>query len=448
MLALNLHSSELKIMARCGVLVPLLWSMIFIVHAFPTFLASTYSYNTLDDESNSDYIWSPLLATGPAPAPTPLSGAIKGGYWPSWKAEALPPSTIPTCFSHLFYAFLGLDMSSYQLGVTQHDDQWMKSFTDTLHAKQLPAKTFLSIGGEWYNAIEYESLSGQPRLLLAAGVYFAPSFFLSDVYREYPTDAISKYVDFLNVMCFDYHGKWNTSVTAEHALLYDKSTNISTSYGISSWIEAGVPAEKLVMGLPLYGRTWQLLDPEVHGIGAPAVGVGPGEDGFMPYIDIIDFNSANAAPEVYDDGTVSTYSYSGTSWIGYDGVKSIREKVKFANDQGLAGYFIWSLGYDNNWNLSTEEYKVHSYNRNGLCAVGFMDDPYPVRSAFSVLNQVLDEYQKNLDPAEADKLLKIQRELDETKIILHKTIDSVLARGEKLDSLVEKSSDLSAASQV
>ncbi|CAN6806639.1 unnamed protein product [Brassica oleracea] len=55
-----------------------------------------------------------------------------------------------------------------------------------------------------------------------------------------------------------------------------------------------------------------------------------------------------------------------------------------------------------------------------------MDDHYPLRSAFSLLDQ---------DPAEADKLLKIQRELDETKIILHKTIDSVLARGEKLDSL-------------
>ncbi|XP_027353929.1 VAMP-like protein YKT61 isoform X1 [Abrus precatorius] len=119
-------------------------------------------------------------------------------------------------------------------------------------------------------------------------------------------------------------------------------------------------------------------------------------------------------------------------------------------------------------------YKVHAYNRNGLCAVGFMDDHYPIRSAFSLLNQVLDEYQKSFgeswrsvqedgtqpwpylnealtkfqDPAEADKLLKIQRELDETKIILHKTIDSVLARGERLDSLVEKSSDLSAASQM
>ncbi|CAL9206288.1 unnamed protein product [Musa hybrid cultivar] len=122
-----------------------------------------------------------------------------------------------------------------------------------------------------------------------------------------------------------------------------------------------------------------------------------------------------------------------------------------------------------------EEYKVHSYNRNGLCALAFMDDHYPVRSAFSLLNKVvLDEYQKTFgdswrvqqtdsnqpwpflteaftkfqDPAEADKLLKIQRDLDETKILLHKTIDSVLARGEKLDSLVEKSSDLSAASQM
>ncbi|KAG9146126.1 hypothetical protein Leryth_015910 [Lithospermum erythrorhizon] len=124
--------------------------------------------------------------------------------------------------------------------------------------------------------------------------------------------------------------------------------------------------------------------------------------------------------------------------------------------------------------LQHEEYKVHSYNRNGLIALGFMDDHYPVRSAFSLLNQVLDEYQKKFgdswrnvqsdstqpwpyltdaltryqDPAEADKLLKIQRELDETKIILHKTIDSVLERGEKLDSLVDKSSDLSAASQM
>ncbi|CAD6234688.1 unnamed protein product [Miscanthus lutarioriparius] len=68
-----------------------------------------------------------------------------------------------------------------------------------------------------------------------------------------------------------------------------------------------------------------------------------------------------------------------------------------------------------------------------------------VTQPWQYLDDALTKYQ---DPAEADKLLKIQRDLDETKIILHKTIDSVLARGERLDSLVEKSSDLSISSQM
>ena len=44
--------------------------------------------------------------------------------------------------------------------------------------------------------------------------------------------------------------------------------------------------------------------------------------------------------------------------------------------------------------------------------------------------------------------MKIQRELDETKIVLHKTIESVLERGEKIDTLVEKSNDLSSQSRM
>lgn len=52
------------------------------------------------------------------------------------------------------------------------------------------------------------------------------------------------------------------------------------------------------------------------------------------------------------------------------------------------------------------------------------------------------------DPSKADNLYKVQQDLDETKIILHKTIESVLERGEKLDNLVQKSSDLSTASQL
>ena len=44
--------------------------------------------------------------------------------------------------------------------------------------------------------------------------------------------------------------------------------------------------------------------------------------------------------------------------------------------------------------------------------------------------------------------MKIQKELDETKIVLHKTIESVLERGEKIDTLVQKSDGLSAQSKM
>mmetsp|Transcript_2988 Transcript_2988/g.8442 ORF Transcript_2988/g.8442 Transcript_2988/m.8442 type:complete len:102 (+) Transcript_2988:3-308(+) len=63
----------------------------------------------------------------------------------------------------------------------------------------------------------------------------------------------------------------------------------------------------------------------------------------------------------------------------------------------------------------------------------------------TVLEPSLVKYQ---DPANADKLVQIQKDLDETKVILHKTIESVLERGEKLEQLVDKSSDLSMASQL
>ena len=124
--------------------------------------------------------------------------------------------------------------------------------------------------------------------------------------------------------------------------------------------------------------------------------------------------------------------------------------------------------------VEQDQYLVHVTNRGGLVAIAVMDREYPSRSAFCVLSKMSDDYvarvgdawktvasddargdailaeaiAKYQDPMGADKILKIQRELDETKVVLHKTIDSVLARGEKLDNLVDKSTDLSLASQM
>ncbi|KAJ6372571.1 hypothetical protein OIU76_026972 [Salix suchowensis] len=155
-------------------------------------------------------------------------------------------------------------------------------------------------------------------------------------------------------MCYDYRGSWDTSATGAPAALYDPAGNISTSDGLASWVRAGVPANKVAMGLPLYGRTWKLKDPKVNGIGAPATALGPGDKGILIFSEMEKFNRNNGDTVVYDTKNVSTYSHAGTSWIGYDDSHSTTVKLEFARKHGLRGYFFWSLGFDSDWEISRQ----------------------------------------------------------------------------------------------
>ncbi|SBT41372.1 SNARE protein, putative [Plasmodium ovale wallikeri] len=59
------------------------------------------------------------------------------------------------------------------------------------------------------------------------------------------------------------------------------------------------------------------------------------------------------------------------------------------------------------------------------------------------LNELLKKYQ---NPSEADKLSRVQKDLDEVKDVMLKNIEDLLQRGEKLDDLMKKSQDLSNSS--
>ncbi|EJT74557.1 SNARE Ykt6 [Gaeumannomyces tritici R3-111a-1] len=124
--------------------------------------------------------------------------------------------------------------------------------------------------------------------------------------------------------------------------------------------------------------------------------------------------------------------------------------------------------------VEENEYTFHAYGRTeGVCGIIISDHAYPALVAHQLLSKVVDEFLtkhprsswatgdvtlpfpelqeyiiKYQDPHEADSILKIQKELDETKIVLHKTIESVLQRGEKIDDLVAKSDGLSAQSKM
>lgn len=124
--------------------------------------------------------------------------------------------------------------------------------------------------------------------------------------------------------------------------------------------------------------------------------------------------------------------------------------------------------------VEENEYVAHAYNRGGaeqLAGIIITDKEYPVRPAFSLLTKVLEDFvakvpqtsysnpqsinfgeinsylQKYQDPRQADSIMRVQQELDETKIVLHKTIESVLQRGEKINDLVDRSNQLSMQSK-
>ncbi|GBM16566.1 Synaptobrevin YKT6 [Araneus ventricosus] len=123
--------------------------------------------------------------------------------------------------------------------------------------------------------------------------------------------------------------------------------------------------------------------------------------------------------------------------------------------------------------VKEQAYMCHVYVRaDRLSAALISDHEYPHRVAHTLLNKVLEEFSNKFaptawtgdpnsiafptlerylldyqDPRQADSLTKIQDELDETKIILHNTLQAVLERGEKLDDLVVKSEQLSLQSK-
>lgn len=123
--------------------------------------------------------------------------------------------------------------------------------------------------------------------------------------------------------------------------------------------------------------------------------------------------------------------------------------------------------------VKEQDYRCHVFVRSDqLACVVVADKDYPTRVCFTVMNKVLDMYSadfprsswpqaasdlsyppldtllaKYQEPREADPLMKVQADLDETKIILHETLDSLMQRGEKLDDLVSKTDMLSGTSK-
>ncbi|MEO6188048.1 MAG: glycoside hydrolase family 18 protein [Ginsengibacter sp.] len=160
-------------------------------------------------------------------------------------------------------------------------------------------------------------------------------------------DNVAKYVDFVNLMSYDYAGPRNT-ISSHHTNLYTSSSDTSqesTDKSVKAFIAAGVPADKLVVGFGFYGKGWEMETTDNNGLYRKTVKpIRAG--GFDLLRDSLE--DKNGYIKYWDDVAKAPYLFNAQTkyFITYDDERSIREKCEYIKKHGLAGAMFWEYADD------------------------------------------------------------------------------------------------------
>ncbi|AEO68282.1 0ff2dfc6-51dc-474e-82d2-567a019cbfbe [Thermothielavioides terrestris] len=165
-------------------------------------------------------------------------------------------------------------------------------------------------------------------------------------YRTLDICGMDRYLDFWNLMAYDYAGSWD-SVAGHQANLFPSrsntaSTPFSTDAAVQHYIGQGVAPGKIVVGMPLYGRAFEGTD----GPGRPYCGVGEGtwENGVHDYKRL----PLEGAEVRIDEEAVASYCYhpGRRVLVSYDTVDIARRKAEYIKQRGLGGGMWWESSAD------------------------------------------------------------------------------------------------------
>ncbi len=163
---------------------------------------------------------------------------------------------------------------------------------------------------------------------------------------RYERDQIAQYLEWVNLMTYDLHGTWD-NVTNFNAPLYqdtndpgDSSLNVDAV--VQDYLDAGIPADKLVMGVPFYGYAWTGVGYTNDGLYQDCVYPTWGKS--LKYTEILTdylptykrlWNVESQVPYLYNINTAV--------FVSYDDPQSIAAKAGYASDKHLDGVMIWEL---------------------------------------------------------------------------------------------------------
>lgn len=163
------------------------------------------------------------------------------------------------------------------------------------------------------------------------------------------------YLNYVNIMTYDIHGPWEM-YSDFNSPLYNNDTpqyKISIDSAVNSWIEAGLPADKLIVGIPFYGYKYSVPSNDNKGLyqkhtDGKAVSYKEIEKSYLNNPKFIkNFHNESLVPWLYD----------GNTFVSYDDAESISLKASYIKEKKLGGAMIWELSQDHEGKLLNSLYK-------------------------------------------------------------------------------------------
>ncbi|KAI1172427.1 glycoside hydrolase family 18 protein [Nemania sp. FL0916] len=159
---------------------------------------------------------------------------------------------------------------------------------------------------------------------------------------------MDRYVDIWHLMSYDYAGSWvprsGHQANLFASVINNASTPLNTNSAVQYYLSQGISGQKIVLGLPLYGRSFN----GTSGLGQNYTSVGTGGPQAQPGVWYYKDLPKPGAQEIFDAVAGATYSYDPQTreLISYDDVRSTSFKARYVHDRRLGGAFFWEASGD------------------------------------------------------------------------------------------------------
>lgn len=188
------------------------------------------------------------------------------------------------------------------------------------------------------------------------GVRYTLSVSLShseEIMRSSYEPEVFQYLDFASVQGYDFTGSWS-QVTGHHSQLYAPKSDpkrISADSAVRQYLDYGLAADKLVLGLPGYGRGWSGVAPGPTGTGRFTEAESEAEGGYGEATDDYDTLELREGKRFFDKKNGAYWIYDGDDWWSYDTPDVVRLKGEYVKENHLLGLMLWNLDMDSDGEL-------------------------------------------------------------------------------------------------